>query len=171
MIVNRFVRHACAAVVSLAVVGGSHVAMAQQSNPTPGALAAAREVISLKGASAIYDAIIPGVVDHAKGLFLQTNPLLGKDLNEVAAKLRTEFAPRQAELMNEAARLYASRFTEQELTDVLAFYKTPLGKKVIEEEPRILDQSMTNAQTWANRLSEELINKFRAEMKKKGHDL
>jgi hypothetical protein len=30
---------------------------------------------------------------------------------------------------------------------------------------------MRNAQNWADRLSEEVINKMRAEMKKRGHDI
>src|ERR1700757_4576809 len=73
----------------------------------------------------------------------------GKDLNEVAAKLHTEYTSRSAEIVNDVAKLYASRFTEQELKDILAFYKSPLGRKLIVEEPAILDQSMKNAQVWA----------------------
>ena len=30
---------------------------------------------------------------------------------------------------------------------------------------------MSDAQDWANKLSEEVVGKMRAEMKKKGHDL
>jgi hypothetical protein len=30
---------------------------------------------------------------------------------------------------------------------------------------------MTSAQNWANKLSEDVIGRFRAEMKRKGHDL
>jgi hypothetical protein len=73
--------------------------------------------------------------------------------------------------VNEVAKLYASRFTEQELKDTLAFYKSPLGKKLLVEEPLILDQSMRNAQSWADRLSQEVIGKIRTEMKKRGHDI
>jgi hypothetical protein len=104
-------------------------------------------------------------------VFLQMNPMLFRDLNEVASRLRSELAPRQAELSDEIARLYAARFTEQELRDVLAFYRSTLGRKVIAEEPKVLDAGMTYAQNWANKLSEEVLAKIRAEMKKKGHDL
>ena len=97
--------------------------------------------------------------------------MLGKDLNEVAVKLRAEYAPRKAEVLNDMAKLYASRFTEQELKDALAFYKSPLGRKLMAEEPNILDQSMKNAQTWADRLSQEVIAKIRTEMKKRGHEI
>ena len=66
---------------------------------------------------------MPGVIEQAKSVFLRTNPALGKPLNEVAGKLRVEYAPRGGDLLNEAAKLYALRFTEQELKDALAFYK------------------------------------------------
>ena len=89
----------------------------------------------------------------------------------MASQLRNEFAPRRAELLAYAAKLYAERFTEQELKDTLAFYKSPLGRKLLVEEPSILDQSMRNAQSWADRLSQEVIGKIRAEMKRRGHEI
>jgi uncharacterized protein len=104
-------------------------------------------------------------------VFIQANPTLIKELNEVAVKLRAEYAPRSAEVVNDVAKIYASRFTEQELKDTLAFYKSPLGKKLLVEEPSILDQSMRNAQSWADRLSQEVIGKIRTEMKRRGHEI
>jgi len=116
-------------------------------------------------------AVLPGVIEQAKSVFVQANPTLLKDLNEVALKLRAEYAPRSQEVVNEVAKLYAARFTEQELKDMLAFYKSPLGKKLLIEEPSILDQSMRNAQSWADRLSQEVIGKIRTEMKRRGHEI
>ena len=40
------------------------------------------------------------------------------------------YQPRFVELTEEVARLYAANFTEQELKDILAFYKTTAGKKL-----------------------------------------
>jgi hypothetical protein len=111
------------------------------------------------------------VVEKAKGMLLQTNPMLGKDLNEVAANLRSEFAPRTAEVMNAAARLYTDRFTEQELKDAVAFYKSSLGRKLLSAEPAIADESVKAAAQWAVKLSEEILNRMRAEMKKRGHEI
>ena len=153
----------------LALVLSAGAAAAQQ--PSADAVATAKELITVKGAVAIYEPLIPGVVEQAKNIFLRTNPLLGKDLNEVAAKLRADLASRSAELVTDAAKLYAARFTEKELKDALAFYKSPLGRKLLAEEPKVLDQSMQNAQTWADRISQEVMGKMRAEMKKRGHDI
>jgi uncharacterized protein len=158
-----------ATMLALALIASIGSARAQQPSAT--ALATAKELITVKGGGALYEPIVPGVIEQAKSVFLRTNPALSKDLNEVAGKLRTEYAAKSAELLNEAARLYAARFSEQELKDALAFYKTPLGRKMLNEEPAILDQSLKSAQTWANKLSDEVIRKMRAEMKKKGHDI
>jgi len=159
-----------AAMLAIAMMACVSPAMAQQQ-PSAGAMATAKELIAVKGSAGMYDALIPGVIEQAKNLFLRTNPGLAKDLNEVAAKMRTDLAPRNAEVRDHVVRLYASHFSEKELKDALAFYKTALGKKLIEQEPKILEQSMSETQAWANKLSEEVIGKMRAEMKKKGHNI
>ena len=171
MFVKPTARTASAAMLALGLILVLPGAPANAQQPSPGAIATAKEVITVKGAAAVYAPVVPGVIEQAKGVFLQSNPNLSKDLNEVAAKLRAEYAARSEEIVNDVAKLYASRFTEQELKDTLAFYKSPLGRKLLVEEPAVLDQSMRNTQTWANRFSEEVIGKIRAEMKKRGHDI
>jgi len=168
MVANVVGRSACAGLLAVVLAA---LSPAQAQQPTANALALAKEIIVVKGGNAIYDPVVPGIVNQARTVFLQSNPLLGKDLNEVAAKLQAELTPRTAELLNDGARLYASKFTEQELKDVLAFYKSPLGRKVITQEPAILDQSTTNIDAWANKLAEEVIAKFRTEMRRRGHEI
>jgi hypothetical protein len=155
--------------LGLALALGVGGAAAQQPSPT--AIATAKEVIAAKGATSLYSPLVSGVIERTKAVLLRSNPMLGKDLDEVAAKLHADFAPRSAEILNEVAKLYASRFTEQELKDTLNFYKSPLGRKLVVEEPRVLDESMRTAQTWAENLSQEVIAKMRTEMKKRGHDI
>jgi len=155
---------------ALALLAYAGPARAQQE-PAPGAVAAAKELIEMKGAMNMFEPLVPGVIETAKNTFLRTNPGLSKDLNEVAAALRTEHAAKRADVANEIARTYASQFTEKELREVIAFYKTPAGKKVIDVEPRVLEQAMTRVQSWAERFSEDIMKRFRADMRKKGHNL
>jgi uncharacterized protein len=155
-----------AALSSLVTIGA-----AQAQQPSPAAVDLARQVILIKGGNNMFDPIVPGVIESAKNMFLPTNPGLSKDLNEVAAQMKKEFEPKHVELLNEVARAYAQRFSEQELKDLVAFYKTPLGQKVITEEPRALDAAMSRAQDWANNFSEVVIAKMRADMKKRGANL
>jgi uncharacterized protein len=156
-----------ALVVALFVTTGA----TQAQQPSPTAVDLARQVILIKGGNNMFDPIIPGVIETAKNNFLPTNPGLSKDLNEVALQLRREFEPKRAEIINEVARAYAERFSEQELRELLTFYKSPLGQKVVIEEPRALDAGMSRAQDWANNFSETVMTRMRAEMKKRGHDL
>ena len=155
--------------LALALAGAS--VQAQQSKPSAEAIADAKEIIALKGAANIFDALIPGVIEQSKTMFETQNPALSKDLAEVAAKLRTDFAPRLKEVTEEIATLYASRFTDKELKDIVTFYRSPVGKKMVVEEPQALEKSMSFAQDWAIKFSDEVLARMRAEMKKKGHNI
>jgi uncharacterized protein len=165
----------CALALALVLASGVALfvsadgAQAQQASPT--AIATAKELLKVKGADTTWPPLVRGVVERAKLVFLQSNPTLGKDLNEVAAKLTTDFYPRSSELLNDIAKLYATHFTEQELKDALAFYKSPLGHKLLTEEPKVLEQSLKDAQSFADKLSDEVIGKMRAEMRKRGHEI
>jgi uncharacterized protein len=139
--------------------------------PSASAVALAKELIVLKGSTRIWDSVVPGVIEQAKGVFLQTNPALSRELNDVAAQLRTEYAPRGSQLADQIALVYAQTFTEQELAGALSFYKTPLGHKIITLEPKVLDEGMSRIQEWTNKFSSEVMIRMRAEMKKKGYDL
>ncbi len=158
-----------APVVAIACQVLAGAALAQQ--PTPAAIATAKELVELKGGSQMFDPVIASIVEQTKGALLQTNPQLAKDLNEVAAQLRTEFTPRRDELMNEAAKRYAARFSDAELKELVTFFKSPLGKKMITQEPQVLDETFSFVQQWGPRVAEEAMNRYRAEMKKKGHNL
>jgi hypothetical protein len=155
------------AAVTLSVWGSP--ARAQQ--PSPGAIAAAKELIELKGAANMFDAVVPGVIETAKNVLLRTSPQLAKDFNEVSAQLRQEYSGKTAEITNVMATAYAEHFTEAEIKQALAFYKTPLGKKLIQQEPLVLEQSMTQVQSWGEKFQEEVMSRIRAEMRKRGHNL
>jgi uncharacterized protein len=164
-----FVPTARAVALGLALAAAAVSAQAQQ--PSAATLASARELMEIKGVKNLVEPVVVGVVQQTTGTILQTNPGLSKDLDEVSAQLRTEYQPRIAEMTNEIVKLYAARFTEQELKEAVAFYKTPTGKKILTEEPRILDETYARIQQWANRLQEEVMTRVRAEMKKRGHNL
>ena len=157
------------AVLGLTLATVSPLASAQQSSPA--AMASAKELITITGTTSLFSPLITGVVEQAKVLYLQQNPALAKDLNEIATQIRADLQPRFSELTEEVARLYAANFTEQELKDILAFYKTTAGKKLLAEQPKIVDTSMKFAQDWATKLSDQVIGKMRDELKKRGHAL
>ena len=165
---TQLIRLAPVAVIAWQIFAGP--AFAQQ--PTASTVAVARQLVEIKGGSAMFDPVIAGVVDSGRGMLIQTNPQLSKDLNDVAAQLRTEFAVRRDEIITQAANSYAARFSEAELKDLVTFFKSPIGQKMLATEPQVLEETFRFVQQqFAPRLGEEVMNRFRAEMKKKGHNL
>jgi hypothetical protein len=165
-----------AAILTLALIAVAGPARAEQktqapAEPSANALKIAREILDLKSTKLMIDPMVPGVIERVKSMLLQTSPNLRKDLDDVALNLRKVFAQQTADLMDDFAWLYASRFTEAELKEIATFYRTATGKKVISLEPQVFDDAMAGLKGWQENFAEEVISRFRAEMKKRGHDL
>ena len=147
-------------------------AQAQQSaQPSAAAVALAREVILAKGAGGMIEPLVRGVIESVKNSFVPTNPNLTRELNDVATALHKELDSRSSEVLEQMARAYATRFTEQDLKDLLVFYKTPLGQKFIKEEPTAIEDGLKRAQQWADTFADAVMARMRSEMQKKGHPL
>ena len=154
-----------AAIAFLALTQGAQA----QQQPSAAAVALATQLLEIKGGIGAYDPAIEGVIVHHKGILLQINSNLAKEINDVELLMRQEGAARREELHKEIALGYASAFTEQELKDMIVFYKTPLGKKMIEQEPKAGEDATRRAQIWIDKYAENVMTKMRAEMKKRGH--
>jgi uncharacterized protein len=155
-------------------------AVAQQPAPqqgaalkpvSPSALAAARDLLAVKNVNQVYANAVTNIVQRAKDAFLANNLSYQKDLNEVAVIVAQGLAGREKEIGEQMAKIYANDFTEQELKDLTTFYKSPLGQKVLAQEPKSIQASMTYMSQWAQAFSETVANEFRTEMKKRGKPL
>jgi len=173
MIARLSTRHLLAAFVTLMLIAIAKPAFAQApvQRPSPAAILIAKQILEIKGANEIYQPLVRGVIEKVKNQFMQTNFMWAKDLNEVAAKLQKDYAVKVSELVDASARIYASHFTETELRDLLTFYQSPLGRKMVVEEPKALDESMAAAGDFGDNFSGEVIARMRDEMKKRGHDI
>jgi hypothetical protein len=151
-------------------------ASAQQAAPplkpaSPAAIAAAKEILTLKNASAMYAAAVPNIVQQTKEALLQANLNYQKDLNEVAAIVAQTLAGKEKEIGDGMAQIYANEFTEQELKDLVTFYKSALGQKLLSAEPRAIQFSMSFMNQWAQTFAETTNAQFRAEMRKRGKQI
>ena len=138
---------------------------------SPAAIAAAKEILQIKNATVMYQGAVPGMVEKTKIALIQQNLNYQKDLNEVAQVVAQQLNGRQNEIGEGMAQIYASEFTEQELTDLVVLYQSPLGKKLIDAEPRAIGLSMAFMNSWAQDFSETVMGAFRAEMRKRGKEI
>jgi hypothetical protein len=168
---GAFLRNVFIAAMALTGACLGLVAQQAQAQPSPAAIAMARDVIVAKGVGGLVEPVVRGVIENVKNTFVPTNPNLTRELNDVAVILHKELDSKSNEVIDQMARIYAARFTEQELKDLLAFYKSPLGQKYINEEPLAIDEAMKSAERWTDAFAETVMARMRSEMQKKGHPL
>ncbi|WP_426434451.1 DUF2059 domain-containing protein [Bradyrhizobium genosp. P] len=162
--------------VGLALVTAPAMAQQQPAAPTvkpssPAAIASAKEILAMKNVAVMYAGAVPGIIEKTKTGLLQQYLNYQKDLDEVAIIVAKTYAGREKEIGEGMAQIYASEFTEQELKDLVAFYKSPLGQKLLVAEPKAINGSLTYMQQWAQQFGVLVNSQFKAEMKKRGKDI
>ena len=172
---KRLSRILSAAGLAFALALACGPAGAQQTPPpkpaTPAAIAAAKEILAMKNANQMYANAVPNIVAQTKDSLLQANLNYQKDLNEVAVIVAQSLAGREKEIGEGMAKVYANEFSEQELKDLVTFYKSPLGQKLLSTEPRAIQFSMSYMNQWAQVFAETVNGEFRAEMRKRGKEI
>ena len=88
MTCSRWMRAAIAGAMLFGFAGSAIAA-----DPTPAAIATARKLIDLKGASNMYDPVFVGIILKTKDTLLQTNPMVAKDLDAIRARPGWEAIP------------------------------------------------------------------------------
>jgi hypothetical protein len=146
-------------------------ARAQQApEPTASHLAAARELVTIAGATASIDRIIPALINDIKRVSV-TRPELAKDLDEVLKAMEPEFERQKQQGYALAARVYAAQMSEAELKEATTFFRSPAGKKYVEVLPTVTENLINDLTAWSQLAAEYTMTRVRAEMSKRGHQL
>lgn len=93
--------------------------------------------------------------------YKQNNPQISPEYWDKAATLVN-----YEDLIKKLVPLYSKHFTEQEIEDLIAFYRTTTGKKMIDKMPVILQESMEIGRTWGMELAQKLEKEISAAPKK-----
>lgn len=169
-----------AAVAVLLGAGFCAGAYAQQPAPAPAApapqfspshLAAARELALQLRVDDPIKVILDEMRTQVVASFTTTRPELKSDLEQVLVAMNPQIAAKREEIIDVAARAFASRFSEAEIGDLLKFLKSPLGAKYLRLQPEAFTEYSSRIESWIASLNDYVITNVRAEMKKKGHDL
>jgi uncharacterized protein len=157
--------------LGLALTGVPAGAQVPAKQASPAAVAAAKEILAMKNASAMYANAVPSIVQQAKDVLVRANLNYQKDLNEVAVIVAQKLAGREKEIADGMAAVYANEFSEQELKDLVTFYKSPLGQKLLAAEPKAIQSSMAYMNQWGQSFTGTVNGEFRAEMHKRGKEI
>ncbi len=95
----------------------------------------------------VFQLMVPATVKMIESELKKREPLgekLPDKVNAMREKIMEMFRRQFAweNLKNDYIKIYAEIFTEQELKELVAFYKTPTGRKFAEKQPELISKSM-----------------------------
>ena len=67
--------------------------------------------------------------------------------------------------------IYDRNFTHNEIKEMISFYNTPLGKKLIATMPVLMQEGMAAGKQWGKQFSPILQERVRSRLRKKGIDI
>ena len=154
-------------------LGGIALAMAfavaapAQDAPSASHVEAAREAVDAIGATRQFDSILISTALNLKTRLIQDNPdqeaIISATVDETALSL----AGRRADLENEAARIYARLFTEEELTAIAEFYRSDAGQKLIANGPAATRGVLQAADIWSRGVARDLAEAAGAQLRER----
>lgn len=146
-------------------------AVAQKAPPDAARLAAAKELMVVAGSAQQFDAVMPLIMRQMVDIFAGLRPQHRGEIESVMQCLMTKFSDRKQELIDQIAVLDTEKLANEDITGLIAFYKTPVGQKFVGIQPELAQQSMILGQRWGQKLGAEVDVELRKELKKRGIDL
>lgn len=146
-------------------------APALAQSPNAGAEAAARELVDTIKLADQFKVMLPVIFRQMKPAIVQNRPEVDRDFDALAPKLLDSMSARVDELQSAVVLIYASNFTEAELRDLIAFYRSPTGQKLLQKTPFVTQQTMIAGQKFGQSAAADLQKQMREELRRKGHDL
>ena len=83
---------------------------------------------------------------------VMTEPIVKMIPEENREAFKKELNTSMKGLYKKIATVYTESFTEEELDKILAFYDTPVGKKMVEITPELTKKGMEIGQAWGMEL-------------------
>lgn len=141
------------------------------SAPSADSLAAARELIRVMKATDQFKVLLPSLFAALKPAIVQNRPEVAKHFDAIVPMM-TAAAIRRVDLLAELlAGVYARNFNADELHDLIAFYRTPTGQKLIARQPVIARESLAAGREFGQELTRDLKQQIIDELRKRGDNI
>jgi len=135
----------------------------------PVAIATAREIIELTQAGQTLERIAARLVAEMAPAFERANPGHGALIQEI---LETEFlatfTQHQEQFIDSLIPVYTRNFALEDLEALADFYRSPLGRKLIDAQPVVAEQAMRMGGMWGQKLGELALIKAIRKMQDEG---
>ena len=158
-----------AVMLSATIIALAMPAIAQEVAPEH--LALARKYVDLTDKSAIYATTLVETAIGAMKQIVQQNPEITAQTNEAIGKVLEDYKGRKGDLLDQFARVYAIRFTMEELQAIVDFYSSPTGLKLAEANSEVNVDLQRVMEVFNANVKQEFFAKVRAELRSKGIDI
>ena len=155
-------------VMAVVLLGASG---AQAQAPTPDAMNAARNLVNTMKLADQYRALLPSILLRLKPVVTQDRPEIERDYDAMATMIGDAYTPFYNEMLEAAASAYANNFTVDEIRQIDAFYRLPVGQKLLEKSPGIAQQGAQVGQEVSQKAAEALRLRLTDALRQKGHKL
>jgi uncharacterized protein len=159
---------ATALAVTLAL-GAAAPAAAQEISPEQ--LALARKYVDLTDQGNVYETILVQTAAQTSKLLSQQNPEIADKIDATIGKILETYKGKKDELFNQFARVYATSFTQDELTQIVAFYETPAGTKLAKTSFQVNQDIGKVVRIYAYNFGTEFVTKVKTDLKGQGYNL
>jgi hypothetical protein len=123
---------------------------------------------TLQNATAVLDRMLPQMIDVIR----KSNPEIPQQVLDTLEKDgKDEFHKALPELIEPIIAIYDANYSAEEIRQLLAFYQSPLGRKMIDRTPQITQQSIAVGSAWGQSAGERVAERIRVSAKQKGYDL
>jgi hypothetical protein len=163
-------RHAIAIVFAALLAIGPVSAQSQQrapAAPSAESLAAARELMVLIKATDQFKILLPSILAALKPAIVQNRPQAEQDFDAVMPIVTAAAMRRLNDFAELMATVYARNFSVDEIHDLIAFYRTPTGQKLIARQPVVAQQGLAAGQEFGRQLVVDLRQDIMDEMRKR----
>jgi hypothetical protein len=118
-----------------------------------------------------YKALLPAILLGIKPAVTQDRPELERDYDAMLPMIADAFTPYYTAMVDGIATVYANNFTVQELREIEAFYRQPIGQKLLEKTPTVSQQALAVGQEIGRKAAEDLRRRLTEALRQKGHKL
>ena len=140
-----------------------------QNAADPAALAKAKELLQVSNLAAMRDQMVSLVELQIAALVRDANPGEEDKVNRaVTDVIRPALKRRIPEYLDLAAGVYADHFTRAELDQLVSFYRSPLGQKLVREQSELVPAMTDMSKQWVNRVGNEVLKDAADDLAKRG---
>ncbi len=147
------------------------IAPVRAQSPDAGSEAAAKELVTIIKVGDQFKTLLPIIFKQLKPAIAQNRPDVERDYDALVPVLQDKMMARITDLEGSIVSVYATNFSAAELHDLLVFYKTPTGQKLLEKTPLIAQQTMAAGRKFGEIAGAEAQQEMVDELRKKGHSL